>query len=261
MNPSIVRPPAMFPGPGSRRGWTCWVLLGLVWLGISLQATAQTDVEEALRSADLPWYDEQTDGYRSLVSSDTPSSQDPDKPSSSQDSRLWDDLGELLRNGVLLLIFALTVAVLIALAIHFIRRYAGDVEDKVEAGDAVSEDVDRVESLREDWVPEDADLWDRAERLRRAGQLDEAIVALFAYLGSELVRRGELIYRPGMTPRQIVRAVHDPTRRAGIEPTHRLFELVLYGGQPVDPDAFDQARQAALGLRQDFLQHDPRGDR
>ncbi len=94
-----------------------------------------------------------------------------------------------------------------------------------------------------------SDPWAEAQRLRAAGELAGATVALFVHLLVTLDRRGLSRLAPGKTARQLVRGVGDLTVRRRVEPTLRLFEEVYYGRREPVAEVFEAAWSEALALR------------
>lgn len=217
--------------------------LVLAWLaatpvegGVSPEA-----VRSVLRGEGFPWYDAPHDTARPVWPS-AEEEDEADKPSNPKGSQAGQSI-------VFVLMMVGVVAIVMALALSF-RLYTPTPREPRKP----PPEVGRAARLDELPLPSGItidldDPWAEARRLRQAGDLAGASVALFIHLVVTLDRRGLSRLATGRTARQLVRSVADASIRRRVEPTLRLFESVFYGHREPTPEAFESAWSSALALR------------
>ena len=100
--------------------------------------------------------------------------------------------------------------------------------------------ADRIDALP--FPPPDAgrlDFLAEAERCRREGDFDRAIVFLFSYQLLRLDRHGRIHLTRGKTNRQYLREIFAAPLRGLVEQTMFLCEAAFFGHRPPDPSAID----------------------
>ena len=162
-------------------------------------------------------------------------------------------LGDVVAIGLALMLLAVVLVALIEL----IRRYAPVApESPGAARPAAAGKASRIEGMPAGVAAHSDDPWAEAVRRRNAGDLDGAVVYLFAYMLRTLAKSGRLRLVPGRTGRQLVRSVADRPLRELVDPTLRLFEAVYYGQRSPTRGAFDDAWTRAEAFARRFAAGD-----
>jgi hypothetical protein len=212
------------------RVWLLFVLLSPTCVALGDEVEPAKAVASALGKGAYPWYDPPRDRVKPMANPSTNSVQV--QPSDSTASKATGrDLGSAISFGL----FVVALGVLIGLLVWFWRTYQPDLEEDRSrpdrAGDAIRVEA-LPEGMRRDYAGDDP--WSEALRRRAAGDLDGAIVCLFAHQLLTLSRLRLVRLAPGRTGRQLL-----------VEPTLWLFEAVYYGHRATGRSEFDRAWASA----------------
>ena len=202
-------------------------------------------VGSALGKGSFPWYDALKDEIRTVGVRPDPASRGSASSASGPASKAAPGSGWSPGDFIAFAGFATAILALVALLAWFWRLYepvaqAGPDADP-RAGQGRIEELPA--GLRREF--ESSDPWAEAARRRDRGDLDGAIVCLFAHQLLALSRLGQVRLAPGRTGRQLIRGIADPGFRDLVQPTLRQFEAVFYGHRSPTPDEFAAVWSAA----------------
>lgn len=201
--------------------------------------------KSSLAKRGFPWYDESKDDFRTLV------------PPKDYD---WDWLPDWLKNrdsssrdsaaplagvftALMWTFFALLLAFVVALLIHYLRTYRPD-----SGGDKPGHDakitVGQLDALPAA-VRQYGDFLAEAQRCLDADDLQGAIVFFYSYQLLALDRAGRLLLAKGKTNRRYVREVQkaEPRLLDVFRRSVALFERAFFGKLPISSDAFRELWQ------------------
>ncbi len=213
----------------------------LAWTQGNPPAT-KDGTKPAMEREKFPWYDSKSDAPRPVWPSEE-----------SQLPRAFGRRGHLsgarvVAGSIVMTLMTIAIAAALAGILWAFYRFAPLPNGAARLASPVTSRSATIEALPSDLPSTLDDPWAEAARLRDAGKLAEAIIALYVHQLLSLNERGLIRLAPGKTGRQLVRSIADPWIRDRVQPTLRLFESSFYGHHEPSPEDFEVAWKAAGAL-------------
>ncbi len=197
------------------------------------------EVKDGLQKEDPPWYDQDQDQFDLI---------EPPADRSSEREFAFDWSFPTIDLAVAeigrLLTFVILAVLLLGLVFGIARSWNQwgnpDDLDRLPKGRVKPREASKVGSLLPGvFDVAESNPMEAARRAHLRGELDRAIILLFAHLLLLLDQHGLVRLAPGRTGRQLVRSIADQPTRKTLQNALRMFEEIYYGHHHPDPLAFE----------------------